>query len=289
MRQEVIIVDEKDLERKVKSFKNDGVDKLHVLADFDKTLTNLFLPNGKKVNSLISIIRNGPYLGKEYSDKANALFDIYHSIEVDPAISLQVKKKKMYEWWDKHFSLLGESGLSKKVIEKCTGDILDKDLIVLRKGVDNFFYTMENNQIPIVIISSSIGDLIKEFLIKKKLILDNVHVLANELSYDKKGNFIGVKDIVHVFNKDETSVKDHPEIFKKIEKRKNVLLLGDSLGDVGMIEGFNYDNLIKIGFYNDDEEGDLKDYKKNFDVILTGDQDFNYVNKLVKKLGVYRK
>jgi 5'-nucleotidase len=64
-----------------------------------------------------------------------------------------------------------------------------------------------------------------------------------------------VKDpIIHVFNKDETSLATMSHIYKQIQYRKNVILLGDSLGDVGMVTGFDYVNLLKIGFLNAEDE-----------------------------------
>ena len=55
----VIISDEANLKRKVEKFRDGGVEKIHVLSDFDKTLTTLILPSGEKMPSLISRIRNG--------------------------------------------------------------------------------------------------------------------------------------------------------------------------------------------------------------------------------------
>ena len=59
------------------------------------------------------------------------------------------------------------------------------------------------------------------------------------------------KTIITSWSKDETVLKEFPEIYNKIKDRKNVILIGDELGDVGMIEGFDYDNLLKIGFLNE--------------------------------------
>ena len=78
-------------------------------------------------------------------------------------------------------------------------------------------------------------------------------------------------------NKDETMVHDFPEIYKRIKDRKNVLLMGDSIGDLGMIEGFDYDNLLKVGFLNDNVKENIKNYKKNFDVVITSDSDMKYI------------
>jgi len=38
-----------------------------------------------------------------------------------------------------------------------------------------------------------------------------------------------------------------------------------------MITGFNYDNLIKIGFLNPGEEANKKQYQKSFDILITND------------------
>lgn len=62
------------------------------------------------------------------------------------------------------------------------------------------------------------------------------------------------------------------------------MLLGDSLGDLGMIIGFDYNNLLKVGFLNEDVERDLKEYKENFDVIITNDSNMDYVNNIIKQI-----
>ncbi|MBS3092824.1 hypothetical protein J4466_05395 [Candidatus Pacearchaeota archaeon] len=280
----IVIVNPEELERKIKEFKKGGADKLHVLSDFDKTITTFILPNGEQMPSLISRIRNGPYLSKEYSKKANELYNKYHPIEINLSLSMSEKKKKMYEWWYEHFKLLGESGLNKKVIEEVAKDLIDGDKISLRKGVREFFGILKYNQIPIVIISSSVGDLIESFLIQEKMLDKNVHIIANILSYDKQGNFKEVEHIVHVFNKDETVLEEFPHVFKEIKTRRNVFLLGDSLGDLGMIEGFNYENIIKVGFLNENIDEQLDVYKKSFDVIILNDSNFDYVNELIERI-----
>jgi len=63
---------------------------------------------------------------------------------------------------------------------------------------------------------------------------------------DENGKAIAVREpIIHSFNKDETVVKNFP-IYKDIKDRKNIILLGDGLGDAHMADGFDYENIIKI-------------------------------------------
>jgi 5'-nucleotidase len=82
-------------------------------------------------------------------------------------------------------------------------------------------------------------------------------------------------------NKDETTLESLP-IYLELMNKKNVLLLGDGLGDLGMIKGFDYDNLISIGFLNENVDKNLEKFKENFDVVLLGDGDFSFVNEFVK-------
>ena len=53
-----------------------------------------------------------------------------------------------------------------------------------------------------------------------------------------------------------------------------------------MITGFDYDNLIKIGFLNYDDTKIKKQFLENFDIIIENDGDFESVNKLI--MGLYK-
>jgi 5'-nucleotidase len=188
----------------------------------------------------------------------------------------------MNEWWNEHFDLLIESGLNIKHIKQ----IIDEGKIEFREGIVEFLELLHKNNIPLIIVSSSgLGwDSISMFFEKKDLLYPNVHIVSNRYSWDEDGNAIGVKrPIIHVMNKDETVLEDFP-FFSQIKDRKNVLLLGDSLGDPGMVEGFNYENLIKIGFLNENIKENLDAYKKEFDVLLLNDTGMGFVTGLLKNI-----
>ncbi len=277
----VVIPDENNLNILKKEFSKEGVNKIHILTDFDRTLTKAYV-NGKKIPSIISRLRDGGYISQSYTEKATALADYYHPIELNPNISLSEKKKKMQEWWGKHFNLLIKSGLNKKHIES----IVNEGVIQFRKGAENFLEILSKKKIPLIIISSSgLGyDSIEIFLKKNKCLYKNIHIISNSFKWDKKGNAVGINEpIIHVFNKDEQLIKDYP-VYDLIKNRKNVILLGDSLGDLGMITGFDYDNLIKVGFLNENVEENLDLYGKNFDIILTDDSNMNYLNKFMREI-----
>jgi len=278
---QVIFSNKEDFLEKKQKFVSGGVNNLHVLSDFDRTLTKAFV-NGKKIPSIISELRNGHYISADYATRSTKLAEIYAPIELDPKIPLDEKREKMNEWWTKHFKLLIEVGLKLEHIK----DVVSKGRIQFREFSLDFFDMLNKNNIPLVIISSAGlgGESIRMVFEKENKMSSNIHIISNYLEFNEKGVCVGIREpIIHVLNKKEVSVKGLP-VYEDLLKRKNVLLFGDGLGDVEMIEGFPYDNLIKIGFLDEMVEESLKDYKKAFDVVIIGDGDFSFINDLLKEI-----
>lgn len=278
---DIIISDRVKLGEIKEKIIDDGPVKLHVVSDFDKTLTSCFV-GGKKIVSLISILRDGHYLSSDYSQKAQALYDKYHPLEIDPNIPPEEKEKIMYEWWSFHYNLLAQSGLNKKDIKKAA----ETDKISFRPGALEFFDFLNKNEIPLLILSGSgLGEeVISLFLEEHKILYSNIFIVSNTFVWDKNENFIRVNEpIIHSLNKDYSSVKKFP-FYKKIKERKNIVLLGDGVEDAKMVEGFDYDNIIKIGFLNENSQEQLTDFKNNYDVIILNDGSMDYVNVLLREL-----
>jgi len=278
----VLITNEERFEELKEKFKKDGAEKLHILADFDRTLTQAFV-GGKKIASLISVLRDEDYLTPDYPEKAKSFYKKYHAIEMDLDISIEEKTKAMKEWWTKHFRLLIDSGLNMKDLEQA----MKSNNLILRNGIFELLDILKDNDIPLVILSSSgIGkESIKLYLEKRDLLFDNIHIISNSFNWDKNGKAVSVNQpIIHGMNKNEIVIKDFPKIFKKVKDRKNVILLGDNVSDVEMIAGFDYDNLIKIGFLNEEIEKDLESYKENYDLLILNDSSVKFLNKLLQDL-----
>ena len=61
--------------------------------------------------------------------------------------------------------------------------------------------------------------------------------------------FVG-EEIIHTFNKNENAIHSS-DYFYNIRHRENLLLMGDSLGDLRMAEGADHvECILKIGFLN---------------------------------------
>ncbi len=276
---EVLIVNKSNFELKKKKFIASGANSIQVVTDFDKTLTTAVY-NGTKTNTAISQMRQNNLLGEEYARKSFALFDMYHPIEIDPTIPLETKIPLMEEWWANHLRIIVDYGMNRKVVNK----VIAIQSNYLRNGAKRFFNLISRNEVPLLILSSALGDVIEGVLKVHNLLTSNVHVISNYFEFDKKRNAIGYKGkIVHVFNKDESQIQGTP-YYEKILKRKNVILMGDSLGDLKMVGQISYNEIIKIGFLVENVDLQLEDYKKNFDVILLGDGSLEFVNELLVEL-----
>ncbi len=70
----------------------------------------------------------------------------------------------------------------------------------------------------------------------------------------------------------------------QVAHRTNVLLLGDSLGDLKMSHGMSHDVCLTVGFLNHDVDALLPKYKGAFDVVLLHDAPMTWVNELLQGL-----
>jgi hypothetical protein len=65
-----------------------------------------------------------------------------------------------------------------------------------------------------------------------------------------------------------------------------VILLWDSLHDLEMIDGFAYNNLIRIGWCHSDDEQIQKIYRELFDIVILNDWWLDIVNTIIRKISV---
>lgn len=273
------IPNEQELKKKLAKIKSDGFNKLHVISDWDSTLTKEYV-DGVRVGSSFAKIRNGKYISEDYVEKAHAFHKEYYPIEIDPNISMSVKCEKMLEWWKKHLDLLVSSGMNKDVII----DIIKNKKTHPRQGFFEFLDILNKHDVPLLIFSAGLGDFIKEFLISENKLTNNIHIISNLFKFDNEGKVLGYENtIIHTFNKNEVQIENFP-YHDKIHERSNVILLGDSIGDLGMVAGVKHDCVIKIGLLNDNVDELLDSYEKIFDMIILNDVSLDSVNDLLNNM-----
>ena len=94
---------------------------------------------------------------------------------------------------------------------------------------------------------------------------------------------LGIKDeVINSMNKNLVSLPD--EIKNKIKNRNNIILLGDSLNDLKMIDEDKRVDALKIGFLEDNVEENKKYFINEFDIVCTDNATFDELNKKINIL-----
>jgi 5'-nucleotidase len=130
-----------------------------------------------------------------------------------------------------------------------------------------------------------VSNFLEGFLKKEQLWKGNIHVVSNRFVFDEKGVTTGYDEslIIHTYNKDEKALKGSP-YSSLVASRKNVILIGDTLGDATMADGLQHNCVLKVGFLNENQEENLSHYEKTFDVVILHDGPFDFVNELLDDL-----
>lgn len=107
--------------------------------------------------------------------------------------------------------------------------------------------------------------------------------MSNFLALDENDYIVGIEgEVIHTYNKNETAIK-HTEYYEMVKQRGNVLLMGDNIGDAGMAEGMERrDVVLKVGFLNQNAEGNLRNYLNKFDIVLVHEPSVHAVNAILK-------
>jgi HAD superfamily hydrolase (TIGR01544 family) len=165
-------------------------------------------------------------------------------------------------------------------------DVINGSHLRLRSSVDQVLQKCRVSDIPVVIMSAgACGEAIPLFLEWQWVDFSNIHYACNQFIWDENGHAIGIHEpIIHTFNKDETSIERFPDIYNRIRNRPNVILIGDSLGDIGMVEWFPYRHLLKIGFLEGGDATSRAQYEAHFDVVIDGDGDFWFVKECLERI-----
>jgi 5'-nucleotidase len=204
-------------------------------------------------------------------------------MENDPNISIPEKVKIMEEWATNSRKILRDSGLNRSVIVRAVSKALSERAAELREKVDRFYNLVEENKVPMLIFSAGVSDILEEVL-KVSLSVENTisakpkttYVVSNRCIFednaDESSPLVGFSmPIIHVFNKKSATFAESP-FFKETDEasRDNVILLGDSVGDLLMVEGMSHnpDHLLRIGFLNVNVEERLKQYTDLYDIVI---------------------
>lgn len=150
--------------------------------------------------------------------------------------------------------------------------------MLLRDGYEQFFDRLHKHSVPVFIFSAGLGDVLEEIIRQAGVYHPNVKVVSNFMDFDdnvsprplpfgerrrtrrltfdllpdSQGVIRGFKgELIHVYNKHDGALRN-TEYFKQLKEYSNIILMGDSLGDLSMADGApSVENILRIGFLND--------------------------------------
>lgn len=233
----------------------DGVSRLHVVSDFDHTITKPYKTDGRRIPSSFGVLNMCPSLPDECRRQSLELLRRFAPIERDPHMPLADKTAALLEWWRLSNELHRGFRLPRAEIDVAAG-MFNEDC--LRAGAVDLFDQLLALGVPVLVFSAGLADGVIAILRTTQLLHANVQVLGNYLVYDEQGDesdmlrgFDGSR-IVHAFNKNEHAL-DNSEDGRRLCNRRNALVMGDSLGDADMAAGGpTGGNVLKIGFLYDE-------------------------------------
>lgn len=220
---------------KITGFGNAGIDKLQLVLDFDRTLTEKSDQN----STSWQLMRN--HLPPEGKVESGKIYDYYRALELAEKLTVE----EALEWWTSSMAIVAKHRLDMASVER---DFLAQSTI--RPGTKELFDICIANNIPTVIMSAGIKDIIDMWC--RTYDIHPTMILSTALTLDQNNRVTGWDDssVVHMFNKHEIN---HPELSKIRTSRPYTILAGDSLHDHNMAEGT--DTVFRVRIHDTDDNG----------------------------------
>ncbi|NXF13211.1 5NT3B nucleotidase, partial [Smithornis capensis] len=263
----------------IRSLREQGVAKLQVISDFDMTLSR-FGCNGRRCPTSYNILDSSRVISEDGKKKLKDLLHYYYPIEIDPHRTLEEKRPLMVEWWTSAHELLAQQKIRKADIAQI---VRESEAMLRYEHRDMFFGRLHKNNIPLFIFSAGIGDVLEEIIRQANVFHSNINVVSNYMDFDDEGVLTHFKEpLIHTCNKNNTVLQGTGRS-QELSTRTNIILLGDSMGDLTMADGIpTVDNILKIGFLNDKVEERRGKYLEAFDIVLESDETLDVVNGILR-------
>nr|XP_040032874.1 7-methylguanosine phosphate-specific 5'-nucleotidase-like [Gasterosteus aculeatus aculeatus] len=300
----VLMKERSRVEETICAMQRAGAGSLQVISDFDMTLTR-FAHNGTRVPTTHNILDNRLLIDEDCTKKfmliyvprswsadiknvqycllvlcqMRELLNTYYPIEIDAGRTAEEKLPLMVKWWTEVHELLIQQRIRKDMLAKA----VKESSAVLRDGYKLFFDHLTEQQVPLMIFSAGVGDVLEEVIRQNHVFYPNVHIISNYMDFDQTGALRAFKgQLIHSFNKREGALS-HAAGLRELQGRPNVLLLGDSLGDLTMADGVSeHQNILTIGFLNDKVEERKEAYINSFDIVLVQDETMDVANAVLR-------
>jgi 2-hydroxy-3-keto-5-methylthiopentenyl-1-phosphate phosphatase len=80
--------------------------------------------------------------------------------------------------------------------------------VCFRPGAKEFADNCNVHDIPLLVFSAGLGDIIQEIMRKAEMIVGTLHIVSNMMEFNEDGLIVNFKDpLIHILNKNEANIK----------------------------------------------------------------------------------
>ena len=306
--EQILITNDSAYTNKIKTIK-DNQKQTIIVSDFDYTLSQAYIsPNSKiKMYSSYCFIENSSIintLNPNFRQELANIANTYSKYERDTSLEFNKRKELVRTWFQLAFELYAKQGFHKDDIYKMVTEVMNVPNNVnfsFRNGIKEMFETSLSFQIPVIIISGGIKEVI--IVLLQILLGDNLYtqltqnklliILANSFTYDSSTLIVNGYDnpFIYTFNKSEYVANAIKNELLVDSENINIIVMGDHLNDYDSIAQCNCPNVIGIGFVNCNNHITTKEfndlitqYQSVYDVNLINNSTFKYITSLLCKI-----
>ena len=260
----VHIRDKDTVERKIWTF---SLWKTQIVTDYDATMTRADWEHSW------SIFEGNAAFSSGYKEEAKAFFEYYHAQEIDSSISPEDKDIIMHKWWNSCLNLFIKHRLHYSHIDEM---LSNGHSMEFREWFKEFIEQAYGYSIPVVIFSAGVSNIIERFLSIQNSNFSNIHIVSNCLRFwdDWICNWFE-SDIIHSHNKSEHEISSL--IQEHIRSKSDIILLGDSLSDIEMIDQDKRKDALNIAFVSGNKLMSMSDFINTFDIVIESAKDTHNV------------
>lgn len=241
---------------------------IYVISDFDNTITTA------ESHGSLNVITRSHLLGEDYNKEYINIVNKYEN----KAKSTQKNSSIVKILWKKHISkylkILKKYDLNRELLDH----IIKDSNITFRSGFRDFIEFLHKKEIPLIILSSGLGNSIEIFLKDNECYYDNIYIVSNFIEFNETGNITKVpKKVITPVNKN--NVKFDKELKDMLKERNYKIIFGDIKEDSGMAQINNQDKSLSIAFLN--ELKLRRDLEIFFDLVTENENIFELIEKIL--------
>ena len=234
----LIALNPENVNAKITDFIAAGPDKLHLVTDWDRTITAN--GGGRDITSWGVVQSLLPPEGQVID---NTLYELYQPKELGGTMS----ESEALLWWQESLALHVRYGTNVHDVETAVAKVgmLPRKGAKSSKDQEGLFDVCTRLHIPTIILSAGVRSVIE--CVTRRYDISPTAILATNLRIADDGCIIGwdEKTLIHNFNKHE---RGHEELAAIRRDRPKAILLGDSNDDAQMVAGTN--NVLRIRIYD---------------------------------------